>query len=192
MLPPPRTAPPPPPAAPAAGTARWLNLVTTMVLGAVALVVVAAATPSLMRAGMSAADGPQEFPPPVRGRHPTLVPRDHPPHAFPLDDDAPPDDEDRPRARPLSPNDPRQTPPRFPGHDGDDEDEPGLGLGLESGITLKPLLLRDRKTGAVVHEVKPGQPVSILRQDGEWTLVVHRTSDDLVTGWARRSELLLR
>jgi hypothetical protein len=189
---PPRTEPPSTSEAKGSGTARWLNFVTTTVLSAVALVVVAAASPSLLRAGMSAADEPQGFPPPVRGHHPTLVPRDHAPHAFRRDDDAAPedDDRDRPPPRAISPNDPRAKPPRFPGQDRDDEDE--MGLGLKSGITGKPLLLRDRRTGTVLHEVKPGQSVSILREDGEWVLVVHRTTDDMVSGWARRSELLLR
>ena len=120
MLPPPRTAPIPPPAAPASGTARWLNLVTTTVLGAVVLVVVAAATPSLLRAGMSAADEPGDFPPPVRGHHPTLVPRDHPPRAFAFDDDPPDDEPDRPRA--VRPTDPRAAAPRLPGQDREDDD----------------------------------------------------------------------
>lgn len=190
MLPPPRTAPSPPPAAPASGTARWLNLVTTTVLGAVVLVVVAAATPSLLRAGMSAADEPGDFPPPVRGHHPTLVPRDHPPRAFGFGDDPPDDEPDRPRA--VRPTDPRAAAPRLPGQDREDDDGPGFGLGLRSGVTRKPLLLRDRRTGSVVHEVKAGQSVSILREDGEWVLLVQKTAGDLVTGWARRDELLLR
>jgi hypothetical protein len=196
---PPRTAPPSPPEAGASGTARWLNLVTTTVLGAVALVVVAAAMPSLLRAGVSAAEEPQALPPPLRGHHPTLVPRSHPPHAFPRGDDA--DDgpivprpevisPNDPRSPALSPNDPRAAAPRLPRQDRDDDDEPGLGL--KSGVTLKPLLLRDRHTGTVVHEVKAGEPVSILRDDSEWVLVVHKTKDDLVTGWAKRGELLLR
>ena len=192
MLPPPRTAPISPPAAPAAGTARWLNLVTTTVLGAVALVVVAAAMPSLLRAGMSAADEPGDFPPPVRGRHPTLVPRDHPPRAFGLDDDPADDEPDRPPPRAVRPNDPRAAAPRLPGQDREDDDGPGFGLGLRSGVTRKPLLLRDRRTGSVVHEVKAGQSVSVLREEGEWVLLVQQNAGDVVTGWARRDELLLR
>lgn len=187
MLPPPRTAPPPPVEARAPRTARWLDVVTTTVLGAVVLVVVAAAMPSLLRAGVSAAEEPQGLPPPVRGQHPTLVPRDHPRHALPFDDDPAPRGLDRPRA--LQ-NDPLAAPPVLPGHDREDDDEPWLGL--RTGVTLKALPLRDRHKGTVVHEVKAGQAVSVLRDDGEWILVMYKGEGGLVTGWARRSETLLR
>ena len=189
MSSPPRTASPPP-AAPSAGTARWLNVVTTTVLGAVVLVVVAAAAPSLLRAGLHAADEPQGFPPPVRAPRPAFVPRDHLPHAFPMPDAPPLDDDEPPRPRAVSPNDPLAAPPRLPGQDREDDDE--ADLGLKGGITLKPLLLRDRRTGTVLHEVKPGESVAILHEDGDWLLVVHKREGELTTGWAKRSELLLR
>lgn len=188
MASPPRTSPPP--SAPTGGTARWLNVVTTTVLGAAVLIVVAAAVPSLVRAGARSAGEPGAFPPPVREHHPTLLPRDHP-RSFPFATDPAerPDDDDAP-PRALSPNDPRAAAPRLPGQDRDDDDP--LAFGIKSGVTLKPLLLRDRRTGTVLHTVKPGEPVSVLREEDEWLLVVHRATDDLVTGWARRSELLLR
>lgn len=168
------------------GTARWLNLVTSTVLAAVVVILVAAAAPSLVRAGMSATEEPPELAPPVRGRHLSVVPRDHPPPAFPLDD--PPDD-DRPRK--VRPTDPRAAAPRLPGQE-EEDDEPGFGLGLRGGVTAKPVPLRDRHTGTVLQEVKAGQSVSILREDGDWVLLVQRSKDDLVTGWAKRNELVLR
>ncbi|MEZ4293559.1 MAG: hypothetical protein R3B70_01185 [Polyangiaceae bacterium] len=187
--------PTPDPKAPApSGVARWLDLVTTAVLGLVVLLVLAVAAPSLLRAGEKASAEPDAFPPPYRANHPTLVPRDHP-RSFPIDDE--PFVEEPPslpgqRGRDVRPNDPRAAPPSLPGREPDDDDESGAMLGLKGGITVKPLLLRDRATGTVVHEVKPGQPVSILREDGDWVFILQRSRDELVSGWARRNELLLR
>ena len=179
--------------APRPGTARWLNAVTTLLLATTSVIVLAAAGPSLLRAGMHAADRPEELAPPVRAQRPLLVPRDHPaPRSWVIDPEDGDDIDEPPGMRGVRPRsgDPRSAPPRFPG--ADEEDGPGFGLGLRGGVTLRPLLLRDRRSGSVLHEVRAGQAVSILREDGEWLLVVQKTSDDIVTGWAKRSELLLR
>ena len=56
----------------------------------------------------------------------------------------------------------------------------------------KPLPLRDRRTNTVLQELKAGEKVHILREDGDWVLIVKGGDASLVTGWAKRSELLLR
>ncbi len=174
-----------PPLLPKPSTARWLNAVTTLLLATVAVILLVAAGPSLLRAAIHAGQSPEEPAPPVRATRPLLVPRDHPaPRSFAPDDDDEPDD---PRARPGVP---RGAPQRLPGSD--DDDGPGFGLGLKGGVTLRPLQLRDRRSGSVLHEVRAGQSVSILREDGDWVLLVQKTDEDIITGWAKRSELLLR
>lgn len=182
-----------PETAPRPGTARWLNAVTTLLLGTASVIVLAAAGPALLRAGIHAGDKPEEPAPPVRAQRPHLVPRDHPaPRSWVIEPDEGDDIDEAPGMRGVRPGsgDPRSRPPRFPGSD--DDEGPGFGLGLRGGVTLRPLHLRDRRSGSVLHEVRAGQAVSILREDGDWILVVQKTNDDIVTGWARRSELLLR
>lgn len=174
-------------------TARWLNAVTTLLLATASVILLAAAGPALLRAGMEASEMPQEPAPPMRAQRPLLVPRDHPaPRSFVLDPEEGDDIDEPPGARDVRPRsgDPRSAPPRLPGSD--EEEGPGMGLGLRGGVTLRPLLLRDRRSGSVLHEVRAGQSVSILREDGEWVLIVRKADDDIVTGWAKRSELLLR
>jgi hypothetical protein len=177
---------------PRPSTARWLNAVTTLLLSTVAVIVLAAAGPSILRAGLHASDPPEDPAPPFRAPRPLLVPRDHPaPRSFVLDPDEGDDIDEAPGTRGVRPRsgDPRSAPPRLPGND---DDGPGFGLGLRGGVTVRPLLLRDRRSGSVLHEVRAGQSVSILREDGDWVLLVQKTDDDIVTGWAKRSELLLR
>lgn len=188
-----RNAPAAPRAAPAPATARWLNMVTTAVIGAVVLIVVAAAAPSLLHAGLSATEEPAKFPPPVRAQQGRpFAPHDHPigrPPPAPEDDDERDSIDEPPSSRPVSPNDPRQRPPGLPSAADDDD----FGLGLRGGVTQRPLPLRDRRTEAVIHEVRAGEKVHILREDGDWLLVFQQSkSDGAVTGWAKRSELRLR
>lgn len=189
------------------GTARWLNMVTTLVLGAAALIVGAAATPSLLRAGVSAQSAPDEFAPPIRSQGPQIVPGGHP---LGHDSDPPPrgaargydDDDDEPEvplpegpAPRLSPNDPRAKPPRSAGGDSDPLSGLNDALGLKGGVAARAFSLRDRRTSSVLEEVRPGDKIHILREDGDWVLVVKTgkgANGELVTGWARRSELLLR
>lgn len=175
------------------GAARWINIVTTLALAAALLIVAFAAAPSLVRAALRSPEDSGEFAPPVRSRNITLVPRDHPgAHRVELD----PNDDDQEDTLPVPP----LRPPRgaglghgAPHPPGDDVEEPGgLGLGLKGGVTLRPLPLRDRRTGSVIETVRAGAEVSILRDDGEWLLIVQRSDGDLVTGWAKKSELLLR
>ncbi len=190
----------------APGTARWLNMVTTMVLGAAALIVGVVAVPSVLHAVTGSAARAGDFAPPVRATNPPIVSGEHPgPRVFEVD----PDDE--PPAPPgagfpsLHPNDPRSRAPRFPGdragQDGDDplDAPPGLpapppldDLGLKGGVTKRPLALRDRRTNQVIEQLAAGAKVHILREDGEWVLVVKGGEADVVTGWAKRNELLLR
>lgn len=192
------SAPNHPPAADGAsssGAARWLNLVTTAVLVAVAGTVLGAAAPSLLRAGIGATAEVGDFPPPVRVTHPTLVPQHHPrPRGFefaPESDDSDSDDGNVGPSFPMPRGEgPGLKPRRAPA--GDDDDGPGGGLGIKSGITMRPLLLRDRRTNSIVREVRAGESVSVLSEDGDWVLVAHESDARIVTGWARRNELLLR
>jgi hypothetical protein len=174
------------------GAARWINIVTTLALAAALLIVAFAAAPSVVRAALRSREDPGDFAPPVRSRNITLVPRDHPgSHRVELD----PNDDDQEDTLPVPPPRPRGAglghgAPQPPG---DDVDEPGgLGLGLKGGVTLRPLPLRDRRTGTVIEQVRAGAEVSILRADGEWLLIVQRSGGELVTGWAKKSELFLR
>jgi hypothetical protein len=204
MSPPARNAALPQEGAP--GTARWLNMVTTMVLGAAALIVGVVAIPSVLRAVAGTPSGARDFAPPVRAQNPPIVSGEHPgSRAYDADPD---DDSPAPRggAEPpgmrlpsLRPNDPRVRAPRFPGdregqQDLDREDAPPPldDLGLPGGVTKRPLALRDRRTNAVIQELAAGAKVHILREDGEWVLVVKGGDADVVTGWAKRKELLLR
>ncbi|MBK8255101.1 MAG: SH3 domain-containing protein [Polyangiaceae bacterium] len=175
-----------------ARTARWLDAVTTVLVTSIVVVLAVAVSPSLLRAGESAASPPRDFPPPVHVAHPRSVHNSHP-NAFPFSDDDGPQDVDEPpgaRAGARSPNSPLAAPPGVPGGDRDDADDNDLGL--KSGVITRRLQLRDRATSAVVQVVEPGQTVSILRDDGQWVLLVLHRPGDLVTGWALRSELSLR
>lgn len=175
-----------------ARTARWIDAVTTVLVASTLIVLAVAVSPSLLRAGESAAEEPRDFPAPVRIAHPRSVHNSHP-NAFPFSDDDGPQDVDEPpgaRAGARSRNSPLAAPPGVPGASDDDSDDNDLGL--KSGILVKRLQLRDRATSAVVSVVEPGQAVSILRDDGQWVLLVLHRPGDLVTGWALRSELSLR
>jgi len=181
--------PPAPPGASPRTPARWLDLVTTIVLFTTAGVVGLVAAPSLLRAAIGAAAEPEEFPPPVRGQHQTLVPQHHPgPPGFERPSAGDEDDEAEPPPRAPRPGDPKAKPRRIP--QGDD-DGPG-SLGFRGGVTLRPLVLRDRRTSSVIHEVRAGEAISVLREDDEWVLVAHESDSTIVTGWARKNELLLR
>jgi len=181
----------------ASSTARWLNRVTTMVLAASAGVLGVVAAPSLLRAAAGVASDAHEMAPPVRAQNPSIVPGVH--HAFEPPEER--DDADPPRLptppRGLHPNDPRVRAPRFPGDrsgdsDPDDDAAPGIDdLGLKGGVMKKPLALRDRRTNAVIQELRAGDKVHVLREDGDWILVV-KDGANLVTGWAKKSELSLR
>ncbi len=76
----------------APGTARWLNMVTTMVLGAAALIVGVVAVPSVLHAVTGSAARAGDFAPPVRATNPPIVSGEHPgPRVFEVDpDDEPP------------------------------------------------------------------------------------------------------
>jgi hypothetical protein len=185
----------PPPAEGSSGTARWLNMVTTLVLGAAALIVGMAAAPSLLRAGALAATDAQEFAPPVRNAGSTIVPGDHPrTRVFDPEEDESRvvGDDDGPPLPRLSPNDPRVRAPRAAGEDA----HPGLDeLGLPGGVAKRSFSLRDRKTGAPIQEVRAGDRVHVLREDGDWLLVVKTArgeDESVVTGWVKRGELVLR
>ena len=181
------------------GTARWLNMVTTMVLGAAALMVGVVSVPSILRAVAGNASAQQEFAPPVRAHNPAIVSGEHGGHPFEVDDDdAPPPR--RPRVNELPLNDPRARAPRFPGDRGgqvneDDEEDaptPMEDLGLKGGVTKKIVPVRDRRTSTVLSEIAPGSRVQILREDGDWLLVIQGSGASVSTGWVKRSELLLR
>ncbi|MFO0587216.1 MAG: hypothetical protein U0441_06750 [Polyangiaceae bacterium] len=184
----------PPETAP--GTARWLNMVTTMVLGAAALMVGVVSIPSLLRAVAGNASAQQEFAPPVRAHNPAIVSGEHGSHPFEVeDDDAPPPR--RPLELPL--NDPRARAPRFPGDRGgqvnldDDDDAPSPeDLGGKVAVTKKVVPVRDRRTNSVLSEIAPGSRVQILREDGDWILLMQGSGSNVTAGWVKRSELLLR
>ncbi len=204
MIPPARRAALPQDGAP--GTARWLNMVTTMVLGAAALIVGVVAVPSVLRAVVGTAASEPHFAPPVRAQNPTIVSGEH--RGSRVFEDDPDDETTPPRAQPappglrlpqLHPNDPRVRAPRFPGDRAGQEDldrddaPPALDdLGLKGGVTRRPLALRDRRTNQVLQELAAGAKVHVLREDGDWVLIVKGGDADVVTGWAKRNELLLR
>jgi hypothetical protein len=179
----------------ASRAARWLDFVTTAVLIAVTGTVIGAAAPSLLRASLGGAADATDFPPPVRLNNPTLVPQHHPgAHGFeiaPDNEDDVEEDEGPPVALGPAPrgNGPGARPRPVPA-----DDDSGGALGIKSGITTRSLLLRDRRSGSIIHEVRAGESVSVLREEKDWALVLVTQEGDprVVTGWARRSELLLR
>ncbi len=184
--------PTPEPSVPFLGP-RLLNVATAMMLATSMILVGIAAGPSLLRGVIYSTEAESNPAPPVRIVRPRVTPHDHPPPSFGRLPDSETEESDSPpdaRPRRGSLNDPRVLPPGFPTPESDDDS--GLGLGLKGGATRRPLLLRDRRSGEVLQEVRVGEEVSILREDGDWILVVHKNKDGLVTGWAKKSELLLR
>jgi len=99
---------------------------------------------------------------------------------------------------PLHPLHPPPAPPEIrdsddPTLEPDDEDalpEPPGQLGQ----TRQAVLLRERPaaSSSVMGKVDEGELVSILRVTGDWALVYYGGSENLVAGWAKKSEIAIR
>jgi hypothetical protein len=181
---------------PPRGAARLLNALTVLALAAAAFTVLLTATPALVRAALSrekAADvarGAQRFSP-----HRVKLPGGHPRFALPGDDASdeervPTDDLERlyPGALPAQPSlTPHEDP--YPRAEQGDR-EPGGRGSIRMGLARQTLKLYDkpRDTGIVLGEIKAGEQVVILREDGPWALIVHSGS----MGWTRKSEIAVR
>jgi uncharacterized protein YgiM (DUF1202 family) len=173
-----------------------LNALTVLTLTAAAFTVLLTATPALVRAALSrekAADvarGAQRFSP-----HRVKLPAGHPRFGIPGEEGAdeervPTDDLERlyPDALPKQPSlTPREDPyPRSETGDREETRRNSIRMGL-ARQTLK-LYEKPRDTGLVLGEIKAGEQVVVLREDGAWALIVHSGS----MGWTRKSEIAVR
>jgi Bacterial SH3 domain len=165
----------------AARPARWLDRLSVLLLVAASAAVIAVATPAILRAaGLElvlradpravASVSPHRAPPPVAR-----------PPAPPVDD--------APRLTELE----RLYPDgMWPGQQGarDTREEPAA-TNPKSGHTLSPITLREHAdpSAKVVGQVPAGVRLMMVRESGEWVMVVFQGPDGLLVGWAKRDAL---
>jgi hypothetical protein len=178
---------------PPRGAARLLNALTVLALTAAAFTVFLTATPALVRAALSRektadiARGARRISP-----HRVKLPGGHPRIGLPEDDEerVPTDDLERlyPGALPAQPSlTPDEAP--YPREEQGDREETRRNS-IRMGLAQKTLKLyeKPRETGVVLGEIKAGEQVVILREDGPWALIVHSGN----MGWTRKSEIAVR
>lgn len=199
--------PPPSPRPPRA--ARWLNRATTLILSGGVVGALIAAAPSLLRAsGLSPAPiafGPVAHdasgnpsgnpavatgalhPPPRPSNYaveenPRFVPDDQAPRVTELERMYPdgmwPGRNGRPPMDPL-PDDARgpSTPSTKP----------------RGGHTRALVLVRERAdlSAKVIGRVEASERIMVVREDGQWMLVVHQDTDGATMGWVPRAQITL-
>ncbi len=161
--------------------ARWLDRLSVLLLIAAAGVVTAAAAPEMLR---------------VAGFAPVVVEkvRAAPPAAphtprrtgLPFDDDrAGGADDDSPHLTELErlfPDDLR------PNHRTDPRDAPAPGSKPRVGRALSGLTLREHgdTSAAVTGKVPAGVRLMVVREAGEWVMVVWQSPDGILAGWTPR------
>lgn len=188
---------PPAAAAPARRRRPWTDTVSLLALAAAVTVVAIAATPSLLRLANVPGVGP----------HPgSGLSRVHPrsgasgPRPIIIDDATGDDGDPVDDLEQLYP-DPGNWPDK---RDRDtDEDDPGAiapalpppdGHGARVGLARKALMLVDRaEAGAqVIGKVRAGEMIMIVKEQGDWALVVHSGSGDVSMGWVQKSDIAVR
>lgn len=181
---------------------RLMDALTVLLLSLAVAGSLAAAGPALLRvAGVGS-------PPNLVGSIGAgrLAPAEHPP--VPRTFFAPPDeDEDEPRVTELERMYPdgmwpgrngRDPKPSARGRDPSGGDAhgkiPALGKTTRLGLTQKPLTLFDSpgENGDVLGAVKAGELVMIVREVGDWALVVYEGADDVLMGWLKKSGIAIR
>jgi hypothetical protein len=76
---------------------------------------------------------------------------------------------------------------------GDDEDETDKRSPLRMGRVERPVKLFDQPGGGeAVGELRSGATVMLVRDQGDWVLVVHNGDRDISMGWTRRSDIAVR
>jgi uncharacterized protein YgiM (DUF1202 family) len=62
------------------------------------------------------------------------------------------------------------------------------------GLTRHGLTLRERpgEGTEITGAVKAGEVVMIMKDAGEWVLIMHSGDDDVSMGWAKRSDVAIR
>jgi len=131
---------------------------------------------------------------PIRLTHPARTP----PSFF--SEDTHEDDED--------PMDDLMRPPSLPGLHGGDPLNPGSASSSEPpaaehgkgktavrvGLARHGLKLRERpgEGTEITGAVRAGEVVMIMKDLGEWVLIMHSGDDDVSMGWTKRSEIAIR
>lgn len=191
------SAPPPPspegraPEGPSPRPGRWIDTLTTLLLVAAACFVAVSAMPALLRAAGLAPFGPSGvFRSPFGG--PAAEP--HPIGAGLADED---DDDDHGSEPLLGPRfDPFRDGPRASARPSDSaEPDEGAPRGR-----MKPAVVRRKATLRLsasedadpTGEVNVGDSVFVVREQGEWVLVLQTGADGVLMGWTKRSQLAIR
>ncbi|WP_437678565.1 SH3 domain-containing protein [Sorangium sp. So ce131] len=164
----------------AAPRARRLDRLTGLLLLAAAAVALFPATPVLLRAlGLDGAPAPMQS---AAKFSRLLAPR--------------PPGQPRPRFDERDDAEPLPSPrAEDPALDSDEEAEaPGAAGRFQLGIAERGITLLDepRADGSRVGAIAAGELVMIMREAGGWALVAQNDGDNVVMGWARRSEIAIR
>jgi len=169
--------------------ARWADRLTLLLLFGALCTLTAVATPAVLRAaGVGAQAAPvlraKKLPRPERAEP---SPSREPAFLFDMDDED--DDRRSPHTWP-----PRRSTDRAGGDPlaapAAPEDEGTVRMGL----ARRPLRLlgNPKPDGEVLGEVEAGSSVMIMKEAGDWALVVRTGQEGVVMGWARRSEIAVR
>lgn len=164
--------------------ARWTDRLNVVLLLAAACVLVATATPPVLRAaGVGAQASPvlraEKLP---RPDAPEPRPAREPAFQFDFGDD-----DDRPSPHGVAPQ-----PRADRGADGDpladDADT------IRMGLARRDFRLHGdpSQDAPVLGEVQAGSSLMVMKEAGDWVLVVRSSAEGILMGWARRSEIAVR
>lgn len=196
MADPVKPAQPPPPAARRRARSRWTDTLSLLgVLTSVGVVLVAAA-PSLLRAagvpgstlsrGLDRPTDPHLAAGPPRA---TGSPR----FVFNDEDDGPDPNDDLQKLYPE--------PGLWPGRRSRTEPAPAVesppshgDAEVRMGLARKALRLVDRPAAgaSLTGEVRAGDLIRLMKEQGDWALVVHTGADGVAMGWTRKSDIAIR
>lgn len=75
-----------------------------------------------------------------------------------------------------------------------DDPDPSEPSHLRFGIPRRGIELLDepKSSSAQVGEIAAGEPVLIVREQGEWAFIAQNGEDGMIKGWVRRSEIAVR
>ncbi|MRG92024.1 hypothetical protein [Polyangium spumosum] len=191
-VPPPPEAPAPERHGPSPRPGRWTDTLTTLLLVATACLVALSATPALLRAAGVAPFGPSDgFRSPLRD-----LTEPHSLGGHPAEGDEEEDDRG---------NDPLLTPrfdvfedrPRGAARGGVNTAEPGDDA---PRARMRPAVVRRKATLRLsasedadpIGELKPGDSLFVVRESGEWALVMQTGAEGVLMGWTQKSQLAIR
>lgn len=173
-------------------------MVSLLALAAAVTVVAIAAVPSLLRLANVPGVGPHPRSELARGVHPRAATGGR--HPVVIDDSTGDDGDPVDDLEQLYP-DPGNWPDKR--DRAGDEDDPGAEAPAPSGLhgrdahmalARKTLMLVDRaEHGAqIIGKVRAGDMIMIVKEQGDWALVVHSGSDDVSMGWVEKSDIAVR